>query len=126
MKSTFPAAIDGDLLKLVPLSDGFHMMEGAKPLQVSDVCKSEACIASVSNSDAGKVVKLKGHVYHAGQLVIEDVSTILYRGRFADYENTFETTEEPDYLAYLLEDAAVSVSPLKSKNGVMNPCRFQP
>jgi hypothetical protein len=41
------------------------------------------------------------------------VSSFLYRGRFTDYENTFETTEEPDYLIQLPDDAAVGV--LQSK-----------
>ena len=42
MKSIFPAAIDGDLLKLVHLSNGFRMVDGVKPLVVGDVCKAEA------------------------------------------------------------------------------------
>jgi fatty acid synthase subunit beta len=41
------------------------------------------------------------------------MSSFLYRGRFTDYENTFDTTEEPDYLIPLETDAAVGV--LQSK-----------
>lgn len=44
---------------------------------------------------------------------IEVISAFLYRGRFTDYENTFETTEEPDYIVKLENDAAVGV--LQSK-----------
>ncbi|KAJ7082279.1 hypothetical protein B0H15DRAFT_803366 [Mycena belliarum] len=50
MKSIFP-------LKLVHLSNGFCMVDGAKPLQVGDVCKAEVTIVSVTNTDAEKVVK---------------------------------------------------------------------
>jgi len=113
MKSIFPSAIDGDLLKLVHLSNGFRMVDGAKPLQVGDVCKAEAQIVSVINSNEGKVVKVKGHVYRHGKQVIEVVSAFLYRGRFTDYENTFDTIEEPDYLVPLETDADVGV--LQSK-----------
>lgn len=113
MKSIFPADIDGDLLKLVHMSNGFRMVNGACPLQVGDVCKARACIVSVTNTDAGKVVKVKGHVYRGGEQVIEVVSAFLYRGRFTDYENTFETNEEPDYVVPLETDAAVGV--LQSK-----------
>ena len=60
MKSIFPTFIDGDLLKLVHLSNGFRMLDGAKPLQV---CNAEAHIVSVTNTDAGKVVKVVGHIY---------------------------------------------------------------
>ena len=49
-----------------------------KPLQVGGVCNAEARIASVTNADAGKVVKVKGHIYRAGQPVIKVVSAFLY------------------------------------------------
>jgi fatty acid synthase subunit alpha, fungi type len=113
MKSIFPTTIDGDLLKLVHLSNGFRVVDGAKPLQVGGVCNAEARITSVTNTDAGKVVKVKGHIYRAGIPVVEVVSAFLYRGRFTDYENTFEITEEPDYIVDLVDDAAVGV--LQSK-----------
>lgn len=115
MKSIFPAAIDGDLLKLVHLSNSFRMIEGAKPLQVGDICRPEARIISVTNSSEGKIVKVKGHCYRNDQPVIEVVSSFLYRGRFVDYENTFDTTEEPDYLVHLESDADASVGVLQSK-----------
>ncbi|EAU85370.1 fatty acid synthetase alpha subunit [Coprinopsis cinerea okayama7 len=113
MKSIFPSAIDGDLLRLVHLSNGFRMVDGAKPLRVGDVCNAEARIVSVVNSNEGKIVKVKGYVLSKGQRVIEVVSSFLYRGRFTDFENTFETTEEPEYLVPLESDAAVGV--LQSK-----------
>ncbi|KAL0957760.1 hypothetical protein HGRIS_001538 [Hohenbuehelia grisea] len=90
MKSIFPSAIDGDFFKLVHLSNGFRMVEGARPLQVGDVCRAEARIVSVTNANEGKIVKVQGHVYRDGQPVITVVSTFLYRGRFVDFENTFE------------------------------------
>ena len=113
MKSIFPGAIDGDLLKLVHLSNSFRMVDGAKPLQVGNVCRPEACIVSVTNSNEGKNVKVKGHCYRNNQPVIEFVSSFLYRARFIDYENTFDTTEEPDYSLHLESDADVGV--LQSK-----------
>ncbi|EGN98830.1 hypothetical protein SERLA73DRAFT_168429 [Serpula lacrymans var. lacrymans S7.3] len=109
MKSIFPAAIDGDLLKLVHLSNGFRMVDGAQPLLAGDVCTAHARIASVKNTDAGKAVQVKGYVYRGGQAVIEVVSSFLYRGRFVDYENTFETVDEPDYVVEVVNDAAVGV-----------------
>ena len=109
MRSIFPSAIDGDLLKLVHLSNGFNMVEGAMPLQVGDVCKAEARISSIVNMDAGKVVKVKGYMYRGGAAVIQVVSSFLYRGCFSDFQNTFETTEEPDYMVDLERDADVGV-----------------
>ena len=89
------------------------MVEGAGPLQVGDVCRAEARIASVTKTDAGKVVNIKGHVYREDKPVIGVVSSFLYRGRFTDYENTFQNIEEPGYLVRLPDDAAVDV--LQSK-----------
>jgi fatty acid synthase subunit beta len=113
MQAIFPSAIDRDLLKLVHLSNGFRMVEGTAPLQVGDLCQTEARIVSVTNTNEGKVVKVKGHIYHAGQPVVEVVSSFLYCGRFSDYQNTFENMEEPDYNVNLETDAAVGV--LRSK-----------
>ena len=50
---------------------------------------------------------------HQGQRVIEVVSSFLYRGRFSDHGNTFDTTEEPDYVVSLQSDVDVGV--LQSK-----------
>ena len=80
MKAIFPETIDGDLLKLVHLSNGFRMIGGAKPLVVGDVCHSEAQVAAVINNDSGKVVKVKGHVIRDGKPVIEVVSSFFFRG----------------------------------------------
>jgi hypothetical protein len=88
MKAIFPSALDGDLLKLVHLSNGFRMLEEAKPYKVGDVCKAEARILSVTNTNEGKIVKVKGHVCCGGKPVIEVVSAFLYRGWFTDYHNT--------------------------------------
>lgn len=113
MKAIFPSSIDGDLLKLVHLTNGFRMVNGAKPLQAGDVCKAEARIVSVVNGDAGKTVKVKGYVTRDGKPVIEVVSSFLYRGRYADFGSTFELIEEPDYLVDLATEADVGV--LQSK-----------
>ncbi|KAG2076495.1 hypothetical protein BDR04DRAFT_694370 [Suillus decipiens] len=109
MKAIFPVPIDGDLLKLVHLSNGFRLIPGAAPLIAGDVCIADACISSVKNTDAGKIVKVKGHVFRDGKPVIEVVSSFLYRGRFIDFENTFETINEPDYVVEIANDADVGV-----------------
>ncbi|KAI0669470.1 MaoC like domain-containing protein [Trametes maxima] len=98
MKAIFPASINDDLLKLVHLSNGFCLLDGTKPLKAGDVCKAEARIVAVTRGD---------------KRVIEVVSSFLYRGRFNDFENTFQVTEEPDYVVELPSDAAVGV--LQSK-----------
>ncbi|KDN33898.1 hypothetical protein RSAG8_13015, partial [Rhizoctonia solani AG-8 WAC10335] len=70
-EDNFPKAVDSDLLKLIHLSNGFKMVEGATPLLVGDVCKGEARIASVTNSESGKAVKVTGFVMRDGKAIIE-------------------------------------------------------
>ncbi|OCF76033.1 fatty acid synthase subunit beta [Kwoniella mangroviensis CBS 8886] len=109
MKAIFPSDIDGDLLKLVHLSNGFRMIEGVAPIKAGDACTAEARVVSVSNSDSGKTVKVKGYVLRQGEPVIEVTSSFLYRGKFADYQNTFETIDESDYVVELTKPTSVGV-----------------
>lgn len=114
MKAIFPSTIDGDLLKLVHLSNGFKAIPGSKPLKAGDICRAEAKVVAVVNGDSGKTVRVSGHVLCEGIPVIEVQSAFLYRGHFTDYENTFETIDEPDYAVELATDADVGV--LQSKD----------
>ena len=41
-KAIFPQSIDGDLLNLVHLSNGFHMLDDASPLHIGDIVKTKA------------------------------------------------------------------------------------
>jgi fatty acid synthase subunit alpha, fungi type len=109
MKAIFPSTIDGDLLKLVHLSNGFRAVPGSKPLKAGDICRAEAKVVAVVNSDSGKTVRVAGHVLCEGKPVIEVQSAFLYRGRFTDYENTFEIIDEPDYTVELASDGDVGV-----------------
>ncbi|KAF8963371.1 hypothetical protein BDZ97DRAFT_2075857 [Flammula alnicola] len=106
MKSIFPNAIDGDPPQACASLQRL-------PHEAGDVCKAEARIVSVINAPEGKTVKVKGYVSRRGQRVIEVVSAFLYRGCFSDYENTFDTTEEPDYSVTVETNADVGV--LQSK-----------
>jgi acyl dehydratase len=109
MKAIFPSAIDGDLLKLVHLSNGFKVIPGSRPLKAGDVCRAEARVVAVVNSDSGKTVRVSGHILCEGNPVIEVQSAFFFRGRFTDYENTFEAIDEPDYTVEVVTDADVGV-----------------
>jgi fatty acid synthase subunit beta len=65
MRAIFPESIDGDLLKLIHLSNGFRALPSVRPLKAGDVCRAEAQIVSVINSDSGKRVKVRGNVLRA-------------------------------------------------------------
>jgi acyl dehydratase len=126
MKPIFPETIDGDLLKLVHLSNGFRVLPGAPTLSPGDVVTSTSRIESVSNSDTGKTVSVRGTVYlvsSAGDKgkdaatervpVLEVTSSFFYRGKFTDYAQTFSRSAAPTYSVPVATPEALAV--LQSK-----------
>ena len=112
-KPIFPRAIDGDLLKLVHLSNGFRMVPGAEPLKAGDELSTTAQINAVINQDSGKMVEVCGTITRKGQPVMQVTSQFLYRGAYDDYENTFQRKEETPMQVHLTSSKDVAV--LRSK-----------
>ena len=112
-KPIFPRAIDGDLLKLVHLSNGFRMLPGAEPLKKGDVLDTTAQINAVINQDSGKMVEVCGTIKRDGKPVMEVTSQFLYRGAYNDFENTFQRKEEVPMQVHLASSKDVAV--LQSK-----------
>ncbi|KAI5848125.1 acyl transferase domain-containing protein [Tricharina praecox] len=113
MKAIFPKAIDGDLLRLVHLSNGFRMLPGAEPLQKDDVVDTKAHINAVLNQDSGKMVEVCGTITRDGHPIMEVISQFLYRGVYTDYENTFQRKVETPMNVHLATTKDVAV--LRSK-----------
>ena len=112
-KPIFPRSIDGDLLKLVHLSNGFRMVPGAEPLKQGDVVSTTAQINSVINRDAGKMVEVSGTIKRKGKPVMVVTTQFLYRGAYSDFGNTFERKDETPMQLHLGSSKDVAV--LQSK-----------
>jgi fatty acid synthase subunit beta len=112
-KPIFPRAIDGDLLKLVHLSNGFRMIPGAEPLKKGDVLDTTAQINAVINQEAGKMVEVCGTITRDGSPVMEVTSQFLYRGAYTDFENTFQRKTETPMQLQLATSKDVAI--LRSK-----------
>lgn len=112
-KPIFPRKIDGDLLKLVHLSNGFRMIPGAAPLRKGDVLDTTAEVNAVINQDSGKMVEVCGTITREGEPVMEVTSQFLYRGAYTDFENTFQRKVETPMQVYLGSTKDVAV--LQSK-----------
>lgn len=113
MKAIFPQTVDGDLLKLVHLSNGYRMIPGAEPLQKDDVVTSDAVIKAVLNQPSGKMVEVVGTIYRDSKAVMEVTSQFLYRGEYVDFENTFQkVTEDPVQISF---KSAKDLAILRSK-----------
>lgn len=112
-KPIFPRTIDGDLLKLVHLSNEFRMMPGAEPLKKGDQLTTTARVNAVINQESGKMVEVCGTIERDGEDVMEVTSQFLYRGTYTDFENTFQRKTETPMQMHLA--TAKDVAVLKSK-----------
>ncbi|KAH6982520.1 acyl transferase domain-containing protein [Ilyonectria destructans] len=112
-KPIFPRTIDGDLLKLVHLSNQFRMIPGAEPLKKGDEVSTTAQINAVINQEAGKMVEVCGTLVRDGEPVMEVTSQFLYRGTYTDYENTFQRKVETPMQVHLATTKDIAV--LRSK-----------
>ncbi|CAL3968003.1 unnamed protein product [Diplocarpon coronariae] len=112
-KPIFPRTIDGDLLKLVHLSNGFRMLPGAEPLKKDDEVETTARINAVINQASGKMVEVCGTITRDGKPVMEVTSQFLYRGAYTDFENTFQRKIETPMQILLATTKDVAV--LRSK-----------
>lgn len=112
-KPIFPRTIDGDLLKLVHLSNGFKMVPGAQPLKVGDVLDTTAQINAVINQDSGKMVEVCGTIMRDSQPIMHVTSQFLYRGAYLDFENTFQRKDEVPMQVHLNTSRDVAI--LRSK-----------
>lgn len=113
IKAIFPKTIDGDLLRLVHMSNGYRLLDNSELLKVGDVVDTYAYINGIINTDSGKIVEVKGTIVRDNKPVLEVTSQFLYRGQFKDFEHTFErNTETPmEFKVKDVKDIAV----LKSK-----------
>ena len=73
---------------MVHPSNGFLMLDGVSHLRINDVVKTEAKIASVTNTNSGKAVNVIGTIIQDEEPVIEVTSFFLYYGRFTDYKTS--------------------------------------
>lgn len=111
MKAIFPSSVDGDLLKLVHLSNGYKCFES---LKVGDFVSTSAEVRSVVNQATGKTVEVVGTLIRSdGVPVMEVSSSFFYRGKYSDFQNSFEKKSEAP--AQVKFESPRDVAVLKSK-----------
>ncbi|KAI1089803.1 fatty acid synthase beta subunit [Rostrohypoxylon terebratum] len=88
-------AVDGDLLKLVHLSNRFRMIPGATPFKTGDVLNATSEITAIINQDSGQMVEVCGTITRdGGKPVMQVTSQFFYRGIFSDFAKTFQKKDE--------------------------------
>ncbi|KAL8788551.1 MAG: hypothetical protein Q9213_001624 [Squamulea squamosa] len=104
--------VEGNLLDLVHLSNGFRMVDTAQPLRVGDVLRSISCISAVRKTDSGKTVEVFVTIFRHGEPSMNVKSCFHYRGKPDDDGETFERQPE----VWLLQiESMQDVAVLRSK-----------
>ncbi|KAI1414020.1 fatty acid synthase beta subunit [Hypoxylon sp. FL1857] len=107
-------AVDGDLLKLVHLSNRFRMMPGATPFKKGDALSATSEITAIVNQDSGQMVEVCGTITRDnGKPVMQVTSQFFYRGVFTDFKKTFQRKAETPVRVHL--KSAKDVAVLKAK-----------
>ncbi|KAL7620270.1 beta subunit of fatty acid synthetase [Parahypoxylon ruwenzoriense] len=107
-------AVDGDLLKLVHLSNRFRMIPGATPFRKGDKLSTTSEITAVVNQDSGQMVEVCGTITRDdGKPVMQVTSQFFYRGILADFAKTFQRKVETPVRVFLKNPKDVAV--LKAK-----------
>ncbi|KAI1460005.1 fatty acid synthase beta subunit [Annulohypoxylon moriforme] len=103
-------AVDGDLLKLVHLSNRFRMVPGASPFIQGDVLSATSEITAIVNQDSGQMVEVCGTITRdGGKPVMQVTSQFFYRGIFARFEKTFQKKDETPVRVSLKSSRDVAV-----------------
>ncbi len=94
IKCLFPEKVDGDLLKLVHLSNKISYIGYCEPISAWDAISSEAEITSIKWTPSGKIVEVEAISKRAGEPILRVVSKFMYRGEFSKYGLYFEKSKE--------------------------------
>ena len=101
--------VQGDLLKLVHLSNSFELASGADLLRVGEHLHAEASIRAIRIEDSGKIVEIACKISREDVNILTLLSRFLFRGRFDDFESTFDRKLEPDVEVTLSSPQEVAV-----------------
>ncbi|KAJ3353681.1 3-oxoacyl-[acyl-carrier-protein] synthase [Allomyces javanicus] len=92
----FSTLIDGDLLKLVHLSNGFKVLAPGALVYAGDKISTKAEVASITNTPTGKKISVLGMMSREDVDLVEITSVFFVRGTSDDYHTAFDNVaEEP-------------------------------
>jgi len=111
IKTIFPKEIDGNIFRLLHLSNGFRVLD-PRPLQEGDKIDTDMRILEVRNLEGGKRVTVQGLLKRDGKTAVELNSQFFIRGNFTDFHNTFRDANESRVVTL---DTKEAVAVLKSK-----------
>ncbi|KAE8380399.1 acyl transferase domain-containing protein [Aspergillus bertholletiae] len=94
MEPLFVAELQGDLLRLVHLSNSIRYSPGADPLKVDDIVTTRSRVRAVTIKENGKTISVEAEILRSKTLVATVTSDFFIKGSFSDYETTFSHQDE--------------------------------
>jgi fatty acid synthase subunit alpha len=94
IKCLFPESVDGDLLKLVHLSNSINYIGFCEPIQAGDTVLSYAEITSIKWTPTGKIVEVEAICKRQGEAFLKVKSNFFFRGVFDKSSLYFEKSSE--------------------------------
>ena len=92
VKPLFLNLIDGDILRLVHLSNSYQAM--GPPLRVGDEIQAMSQVTCIANQSSGKLVEVTCTVTRQGSPAVEITTQFLFRGKFSYSDTTFHKYHE--------------------------------
>ena len=103
--------VQGDLLALVHLSNGYEVAKGAKPLDVGEEICTRAYVSAITIDDSGKTVEVACDLRRAatGERALTVRSRFLFRGSYDDFASTFARNTKETFEVTLSAEDDVAV-----------------
>jgi len=102
-KTIFAKEFDADITRLVHMNNGYEVID-PRPLKIGELVDTRSIISAVTNLDSGKLIEVTGHVFREGKEFVKVTSSFLCRGKFDDYNMTFNIRDEPEYILEVKDD----------------------
>ncbi|KAB2841693.1 acyltransferase domain-containing protein, partial [bacterium] len=114
IKTIFPKSIDGNIFRLLHLSNGFRVLD-PRPFQEGDKVNTSMRILEVRNLEGGKRVTVQGTLSRDGKPAVELNSQFFIRGRFGFESDSFHDRMERRTVTL---DGPEAIAVLRSKRWI--------
>jgi len=90
--------IDGDLLRLVHLSNSFQYLPNAGPIRIGDILQAKSAPKSITISNSGKIVEISATIERNHKAIMVVNSSFLFKGKYTDFDKCFQIIDEPEMI----------------------------
>ncbi|KAI0396676.1 enoyl reductase domain of FAS1 [Xylariaceae sp. FL0594] len=97
MKPLLIGDMEGDILRLVHQSIEVSYVPNASPLRVGEAVDTDSSVRSITIEPSGRSVEIEARLSREGSHIATVSCKMFIKGKFSDYEKTFQEKEDPQY-----------------------------